>query len=223
MLKRLAEHGKTFANPKVTCAGRETSKKEYSVHFSEKRCFRQNLPCGTIARSSLRCEGDGTEISKAVLRRGVRRLRRAAVEIAAVAISIGVRSERMLIENKLQTTCCSGVVEGDGRDGMESRRLYEESRAIVERRGFAASSFQRGRSEPSVSRNDISRVTGMIEAWASTRVSRPRTGPEASRTGGGVDFGGKRKNQTHESTTDPGCSIFTKSRGRRRSDHHGTY
>ena len=55
----------------------------------------------------------------------------------------------------------------------------------------------------------------LIEAWASQKSFRPKdwTGKPAG-AGGEVDFKGeKRKNQTHESSTDPDARLWTKSRG----------
>jgi hypothetical protein len=55
----------------------------------------------------------------------------------------------------------------------------------------------------------------LIEAWASHKSFRRKDGtgkPPAA--GGDVDFKGeKRKNQTHQSTTDPDARMWTKSRG----------
>ncbi len=55
----------------------------------------------------------------------------------------------------------------------------------------------------------------LIEAWASHKSFRPKDGSgKPPDVGGDVDFRGeKRKNQTHESTTDPDARLFTKSRG----------
>jgi hypothetical protein len=55
----------------------------------------------------------------------------------------------------------------------------------------------------------------LIEAWASHKSFRPKDGTgKPPEPGGDVDFRGeKRKNQTHESTTDPDSRLFTKSSG----------
>jgi len=56
----------------------------------------------------------------------------------------------------------------------------------------------------------------VIEAWASQKSFRPKDGSgKPAGLGGEVDFKGqKRKNETHESTTDPDARLWTKSRGR---------
>lgn len=55
----------------------------------------------------------------------------------------------------------------------------------------------------------------LIEAWASQKSFRRKDGQGKPRGAGGeVDFHGeKRKNQTHESTTDPEARLFKKSKG----------
>jgi IS5 family transposase len=51
----------------------------------------------------------------------------------------------------------------------------------------------------------------LIEAWASHKSFRPKDGEE----GGGENFHGtRRKNETHESTTDPEARLFRKGRGK---------
>jgi transposase len=51
----------------------------------------------------------------------------------------------------------------------------------------------------------------LIEAWASHKSFRPKDGDE----GGGENFHGtRRKNETHESTTDPEARLFRKGRGK---------
>jgi hypothetical protein len=55
----------------------------------------------------------------------------------------------------------------------------------------------------------------LIEAWASQKSFRRKDGKgNQPRAGGEVDFHAeKRKNQTHESTTDPNARLFKKSKG----------
>src|SRR4030088_3336187 len=52
----------------------------------------------------------------------------------------------------------------------------------------------------------------LIEAWASQKRKDGKGNPPG--VGGDVDFHGeKRKNETHESTTDPDARLFQKSKG----------
>ena len=60
----------------------------------------------------------------------------------------------------------------------------------------------------------------LIEAWASQRSFRPKDGSDAD----GSDFHGQtRKNDTHQSTTDPDSRLYRKAAGREaRLCLHGT-
>ena len=53
----------------------------------------------------------------------------------------------------------------------------------------------------------------LIQAWASRKSFRPRNGSD--KDGDGTNFhGGKRSNETHESTTDPDARLYKKSYGK---------
>ncbi len=56
----------------------------------------------------------------------------------------------------------------------------------------------------------------LIEAWASQKSFRPKDGSDNGPTGGNGDnfHGQKRKNDTHESTSDPDARLFRKAKGR---------
>jgi transposase len=59
----------------------------------------------------------------------------------------------------------------------------------------------------------------LIDAWASLKSFRPKDGGRDSSSGGGhnesVDFHGeKRRNDTHESTTDPDARLYRKGKGK---------
>jgi transposase len=56
----------------------------------------------------------------------------------------------------------------------------------------------------------------LIEAWASQKSFRPKDGPQPPQDGnnGGMEFRGqKRRNDTHQSTTDPESRLYRKSDG----------
>ena len=61
----------------------------------------------------------------------------------------------------------------------------------------------------------VGRAGAAVEITAVEKGFRPKDGTgKPPGPGGDVDFRGKkRKNQTHESTTDPDARLFTKSRG----------
>src|SRR5207247_9760926 len=82
---------------------------------------------------------------------------------------------------------------------------------------FVASLFKRvvERARPFMSDEHFTVDGTLIEAWASHKRLRPKDGTgQAPGPGGDVDFRGeKRKNETHESSTDPDARLWTKSRG----------
>src|SRR6266446_25816 len=82
---------------------------------------------------------------------------------------------------------------------------------------IAESFFQRvlERAKPYMSDEHFTVDGTLIEAWASQKSFRRKDGKgKPLGPGGEVDFHGeKRKNQTHESTTDPDARLFKKSRG----------
>src|SRR5271154_6730581 len=114
-------------------------------------------------------------------------------------IFYSVRSERMLIEQLQYNLLFRWVV------GIE---LNEE---------IAASFFARvlERASPFMSDEYFTVDGTLIEAWASQKSFRPKDGSgKPAGPGGDVDFKGeKRKNQTHESSTDPDARLYTKSSG----------
>ena len=95
--------------------------------------------------------------------------------------------------------------------------VYSKNRERLLNEEIAESFFQRvlERAKPYVSDEHFTVDGTLIEAWASHKSFRPKDGSgKPPDVGGDVDFRGeKRKNQTHESTTDPDARLFTKSRG----------
>jgi hypothetical protein len=95
--------------------------------------------------------------------------------------------------------------------------VYSKNRERLLNEEIAESFFRRvlERAKPYMSDEHFTVDGTLIEAWASHKSFRRKDGsgkpPEA---GGDVDFRGEqRKNETHESTTDPDARLFTKSRG----------
>jgi IS5 family transposase len=71
------------------------------------------------------------------------------------------------------------------------------------------------RAKPHMSDEHFTVDGTLIEAWASQKSFRRKDGKgKPPGAGGDIDFHGeKRKNQTHESTTDPDARLFRKSKG----------
>ena len=132
-------------------------------------------------------------------------------------IFYSVRSERMLIEQLQYNLLFRWFVGMEMDEVMWNHAVYSKNRERLLNEEIAASFFARvlERARPFMSDEHFTVDGTLIEAWASHKSFRPKDGtgrPPGS--GGDVDFKGeKRKNQTHESTTDPDARLWTKSRG----------
>jgi transposase len=95
--------------------------------------------------------------------------------------------------------------------------VYSKNRERLLNEEIAEGFFQRvsERAKPYMSDEHFTVDGTLIEAWASPKSFRPKDGSgKPPGAGGDVDFRGeKRKNQTHESATDPDARLFTKSSG----------
>src|ERR1700691_4136599 len=113
-----------------------------------------------------------------------------------------------------------------GRPSIAPERLFRSlllqifysvrsERMLIEE--IAASFFARvlERARPFMSDEHFTVDGTLLEAWASQKSFRPKDGTgKPAGPGGDVDFKGeKRKNETHQSTTDPDARLWTKSRG----------
>src|SRR5580704_13167002 len=92
--------------------------------------------------------------------------------------------------------------------------VYSKNRERLLNEEIAEGFFQRvlERAKPFMSDEHFTVDGTLIEAWASQKSFRRKDGSgKPSGPGGEVDFHGeKRKNQTHESTTDPDARLFKK-------------
>jgi hypothetical protein len=102
-------------------------------------------------------------------------------------------------------------------EAVWNHAVYSKNRERLLNEEIAESFFQRvlERARPYMSDEHFTVDGTLIEAWASHKSFRPKDGSGTPPgPGGDVDFRGeKRKNQTHESTTDPDARLFTKSSG----------
>jgi transposase len=111
-------------------------------------------------------------------------------------IFYSVRSERMLIEQLQYNLLFRWFVGMEMDEAVWNQRLLERAKPYMSDEHFTVDGT-------------------LIEAWASHKSFRPKDGTgKPPGLGGDVDFRGeKRKNQTHESTTDPDARMYTKSSG----------
>ena len=128
-----------------------------------------------------------------------------------------VRSERMLIEQLQYNMLFRWFVGMEMDEAVWNHAVYSKNRERLLNEEIAESFFQRvlERAKPYMSDEHFTVDGTLIEAWASHKSFRPKDGsgkpPGAE---GDVDFRGeKRKNQTHESTSDPEARLFKKSKG----------
>jgi transposase len=132
-------------------------------------------------------------------------------------IFYSVRSERMLIEQLQYNLLFRWFVGMEMDETVWNHAVYSKNRERLLNEEIAESFFQRvlERAKPYMSDEHFTVDGTLIEAWASHKSFRPKDGTgKPPGAGGDVDFRGeKRKNQTHESTTDPDARLFTKSRG----------
>ena len=132
-------------------------------------------------------------------------------------IFYSVRSERMLIEQLQYNLLFRWFVGMEMDEAVWNHAVYSKNRERLLNEEIAESFFQRvlERARPFMSDEHFTVDGTLIEAWASHKSFRPKDGTgKPPEPGGDVDFRGeKRKNQTHESTTDPDARLYKKSKG----------
>ena len=128
-----------------------------------------------------------------------------------------VRSERMLIEQLQYNMLFRWFVGMEMDETVWNHAVYSKNRERLLNEEIAESFFQRvlERARPYMSDEHFTVDGTLIEAWASQKSFRRKDGKgKPPGPGGEVDFHKeKRKNQTHESTTDPDARLFKKSKG----------
>ncbi len=128
----------------------------------------------------------------------------------------GVRSERQLMERLEFDMLFRWFV------GLELDERVWDATTFTKNRdrlldgdvatGFFEAVLERARRQGLLSRDHFTVDGTLIEAWASHQSFRPKDDSDAD---GGTSFRGKkRKNETHESTTDPECRLMRKGRGK---------
>ena len=133
-------------------------------------------------------------------------------------IFYSVRSERMLIEQLQYNLLFRWFVGMEMDEAVWNHAVFSKNRERLLNEEIAESFFQRvlERARPHMSDEHFTVDGTLIEAWASQKSFRRKDGQgKRPGPGGEVDFHGeKRKNQTHESTTDPEARLFKKSKQR---------
>ena len=132
-------------------------------------------------------------------------------------IFYSVRSERMLIEQLQYNLLFRWFVGMEMDEAVWNHAVFSKNRERLLNEAIAESFFRRvlERARPFMSDEHFTVDGTWIEAWASHKSFRRKDGQgKPPGPGGEADFHGeKRKNQTHESTTDPEARLFKKSKG----------
>jgi transposase len=128
----------------------------------------------------------------------------------------GVRSERQLMEQLDYNLLFRWFVGLSPDDPVWDVTVFTKNRERLERgdvfRRFMRKLLALPQVRPLLSDEHFSVDGTLIDAWASHKSFRPKDGPD---DGDGSDFRGRpRKNDTHQSTTDPQAKLYRKADGR---------
>ena len=139
-------------------------------------------------------------------------------------IFYSIRSERMLVEQLDYNLLFRWFVGLSMDDKVWDHSTFSKNRDRLIAHDVATQFFQIVRQQAEAAdllSNEHFSVDGtLIEAWASLKSSRPKDDqdqdpPESGRRNADVDFKGqKRKNETHQSTTDPDARLYGKGKGK---------
>ena len=128
-----------------------------------------------------------------------------------------VRSERLLMEQLNYNLLFRWFVGMDMDEAVWNHAVFSKNRERLLNEEVAEVFFQRvlERAKPYLSDEHFTVDGTLLEAWASHKSFRPKEGGEPpSENGREVDFHGeKRRNETHQSTTDPEARLYRKSKG----------
>jgi transposase len=127
-------------------------------------------------------------------------------------IFYSIRSERMLIEQLDYNLLFRWFVGMSMDERMWVPTVFTKNRERLLKHAIAENFFGRvlKLAEPHLSDEHFTVDGTLMEAWASQKSFRPKDGSD----GDGENFHGQqRRNDTHESTTDPDAKLYRKSNG----------
>lgn len=131
-------------------------------------------------------------------------------------ILYSVRGERLLIEQLRYNLLFRWFVGKEMDEVVWNHAVFSKNRERLLNEEIAEGFFRRvlERAKPPMSDEHFTVDGTLIEAWAGKKSFRRKNGKgKPPGPGGEVDFHGeKRKNQTHESATDPNARLFKKSK-----------
>jgi transposase len=137
--------------------------------------------------------------------------------ISALLLQVlyGIRSERRLMEELDYNLLYRWFVGLEADDPVWDVTVFTKNRDRLEKgaifQKFMAKLLEHEKVRPLLSDEHFSVDGTLIEAWASHKSFKPKDDQD----GDGTDFHGqKRKNDTHQSTTDPQAKLYRKANGR---------
>lgn len=137
--------------------------------------------------------------------------------ISALLLQVlyGIRSERRLMEELDYNLLYRWFVGLEADDPVWDVTVFTKNRERLEKgaifQKFMAKLLEHEKVRPLLSDEHFSVDGTLIEAWASHKSFKPKDDQD----GDGTDFHGqKRKNDTHQSTTDPQAKLYRKANGR---------
>jgi transposase len=131
-------------------------------------------------------------------------------------IFYSVRSERLLMEQLDYNLLFRWFVGMQMDDAVWNHAVFSKNRERLLNEEIGEAFFQRVLkiAEPYLSDEHFTVDGTLIEAWASHKSFRPKGQEPGASIGGEADFHGEtRRNDTHQSTTDPEAKMFRKSKG----------
>lgn len=128
----------------------------------------------------------------------------------------GIRSERQLMEQLNYNLLFRWFVGLSPDDPVWDVTVFTKNRERLQQgdvfQKFMAKLLRHEKVKPLLSDEHFSADGTLIEAWASHKSFRPKNGKDDD---DGSDFHGqRRKNDTHQSTTDPTARLYRKAAGR---------
>ncbi len=132
-------------------------------------------------------------------------------------IFYSVRSERLLVEQLQYNLLFRWFVGMDMDEEVWNHAVFSKNRERLLNEDLAEAFFRRvlKQARPYLSDEHFTVDGTLLEAWASQKSFRRKDGEEATRRGDrDVDFHREqRRNDTHQSTTDPEARLYKKSKG----------
>src|SRR3989454_279322 len=139
------------------------------------------------------------------------------LRVLLLQIFYSVRSERLLMEQLQYNLLFRWFVGMEMDEEVWNHAVFSKNRERLLNEEIAEAFFQRvlAQAQPYLSDEHFTVDGTRIEAWASQKSFRRKDDPgDRPGASGEVDFHGeKRRNQTHQSTTDPEARLYKKSKG----------